>query len=97
MRPVSLLSETGTGVSPEDFLTYLAAAYARYETQFTTYGFEPIRQAWLARAARIGERITARLSNSETAGIFETVDGRGNLVLQTDNGRVSLPAAEIFF
>ena len=97
VRPVSLLSETGASVSPEDFLTYLAVAYDRYETQFTTYGFEPIRQAWLARAARIGERITARLSNSETTGIFETVDGRGNLVLQTDNGRISLPAAEIYF
>jgi hypothetical protein len=28
-----------------------------------TYGFEPIRTAWLARAARLGEVITARLPN----------------------------------
>lgn len=97
VRPVSLLSETGAAVIPEDFLTELAAAYARYETQFTTYGFEPIRTAWLSRAARLGEVITARTSTSETVGTFETVDTNGNLVLKTAKGRVSIPAADVFF
>ncbi|MEX0347856.1 MAG: biotin--[acetyl-CoA-carboxylase] ligase [Paracoccaceae bacterium] len=97
VRPVSLFSETGALVKPEDFLTELAAAYASYETQFQTYGFEPIRQAWLARAARLGEVITARTSTSETVGTFETVDGQGNLVLLTAKGRVSIPAADIYF
>jgi len=97
VRPVSLLSETGAAVIPEDFLTELAAAYARYETQFVTYGFEPIRTAWLARAAKLGEVITARTSTSETVGTFETVDVNGNLVLKTSKGRVSIPAADVFF
>ncbi|WP_170325661.1 biotin--[acetyl-CoA-carboxylase] ligase [Ruegeria arenilitoris] len=97
VRPVSLLSETGAAVIPEDFLTELAAAYARYETQFVTYGFEPIRTAWLSRAAKLGEVITARTSTSETVGTFETVDSNGNLVLKTAKGRVSIPAADVFF
>ncbi|WP_170331426.1 biotin--[acetyl-CoA-carboxylase] ligase [Ruegeria arenilitoris] len=97
VRPVSLLSETGAAVIPEDFLTELAAAYARYETQFVTYGFEPIRTAWLSRAAMLGEVITARTSTSETVGTFETVDSKGNLVLKTAKGRVSIPAADVFF
>ncbi|MDP5215649.1 biotin--[acetyl-CoA-carboxylase] ligase [Ruegeria sp. 2205SS24-7] len=97
VRPVSLFSETGALVAPGDFLTELAAAYASYETQFQTYGFEPIRKAWLARAARLGEVITARTSTSETVGTFETVDGQGNLVLLTAKGRVSIPAADIYF
>ncbi|MGR3624227.1 biotin--[acetyl-CoA-carboxylase] ligase [Pseudophaeobacter sp.] len=95
--PVSLLSETGVQVTPEQFLTALAAAYARFELQFTTYGFEPIRTAWLARAARLGEVITARTAQSETTGTFETVDEEGNLVLNSAKGRVSIPAADIFF
>lgn len=95
--PVSLLSETGVQVTPEQFLTALAAGYARYELQFTTYGFEPIRTAWLARAARLGEVITARTTQSETTGTFETVDEEGNLVLNSAKGRVSIPAADIFF
>ncbi|WP_417472500.1 biotin--[acetyl-CoA-carboxylase] ligase [Leisingera sp.] len=95
--PVSLLSETGVQVSPEDFLEALAEAFARYEHQFSTYGFEPIRTEWLARAAKLGEVITARTANSETEGTFETVDANGNLVLNTAKGRVSIPAADIFF
>lgn len=96
-RPVSLLSETGVLVTPEEFLDALAAAYARYETQFTTYGFAPIRTAWLDRAARIGDVITARTMTSETTGTFETVDIQGNLVLKTSNGAVAIPAADIYF
>ena len=97
VRPVSLLSETGAAVIPEDFLTELASAYAGYETQFVAYGFEPIRTAWLSRAAKLGEVITARTSTSETVGTFETVDSNGNLVLKTAKGRVSIPAADVFF
>ncbi|MGV6802598.1 MAG: biotin--[acetyl-CoA-carboxylase] ligase [Ruegeria sp.] len=97
LRPVSLLSETGTQVTPEDFLTELASAFARHEDQFATYGFEPIRRAWLARAARLGQVITARVGTSKTIGTFETVDAGGNLVLNTAKGRVSIPAADVYF
>ncbi len=97
VRPVSLLSETGAHVEPEDFLTELAAAYAVLETQFTTFGFEPIRTAWLSRAARLGEVITARAGGLEAVGTFETVDADGNLVLNTAKGRVSIPAADVYF
>ena len=97
LRPVSLAGETGTRVSPEEFLDHLAHAYARYEEQFTTYGFAPIREAWLARATRLGEVITARTGTSETSGTFETVDMSGALVLSTAKGRVAIPAADIYF
>lgn len=97
LRPVSLAGETGVRVEPEEFLTELAAAYARYEAQFTTLGFGPIREAWLARAARLGEPVTARTGTSETHGTFETVDAEGQLVLMTPAGRVRIPAADVFF
>jgi BirA family biotin operon repressor/biotin-[acetyl-CoA-carboxylase] ligase len=97
LRPVSLLSETGIQVEPEVFLLHLAAAYAQFETQFCTFGFDPIRAAWLDRAARLGQVITARTGNHETTGTFETVDSLGNLVLMTAKGRVSIPAADVYF
>ncbi len=96
-RPVSLMSETGALVDPESFLTPLAAAYARFETQFATYGFEPIRTAWLSRAARLGEVITARTATTETTGRFDTVDEQGNLLLTTARGPVAISAADVFF
>lgn len=97
VRPVSLLSETGARVTPGEFLDTLAAAYARQEARFTTYGFAPIRAAWLERAAKLGERITARTGKQEFTGTFETVDEGGNLVLLTPQARQVIPAAEIFF
>ena len=95
--PVSLMSETGIKIAPEEFLNLLAPVYARYEAQFVTYGFAPIRTAWLDRAARLGEVITARTSRNEITGTFETVDEDGNLVLSTAKSRVAIPAAEVFF
>lgn len=97
VRPVSLHAETGVKVDPELFLMHLAAAYADHENRFLTFGFEPIRALWLERAARLGEVITARTGSSETAGTFETVDPRGNLILNTAKGRVEIAAADVFF
>lgn len=97
LRPVSLLSETGADVSPEEFLTHLAAAYAAYERQFTTYGFDAVRRLWLDRASHLGQVITARTSSTEITGMFETVDAAGNLVLSTPTARHAIPAAEVFF
>lgn len=95
--PVSLIHETGARVSPEAFLDVLAPAYAHWEAQFTTYGFEPIRTAWLARAAKLGEPIRARTTKDEHHGTFEDVDAQGNLVLRQSSGALIIPAAEVFF
>jgi BirA family transcriptional regulator, biotin operon repressor / biotin---[acetyl-CoA-carboxylase] ligase len=97
LTPVSLRADMGLGITPEAFLGPLAAAFDAHERQFTTYGFEPIRKAWLAQAARMGEVITARLPNEEITGTFRDVDGAGNLVLDTPGGTRRIAAAEIFF
>ncbi len=97
LRPVSLLSETGALVEPEQFLTALAASFAGHEAQFQAYGFAPVREAWLARAARLGEVVTARTGREEVTGTFDTLDTAGNLVLISARGRVSIPAADVFF
>ncbi|MFD1343807.1 biotin--[acetyl-CoA-carboxylase] ligase [Litorisediminicola beolgyonensis] len=95
--PVSLLSETGAAVTPEQCLDALADAYAAREASFAAYGFGPTREAWLARAARLGQPVNARTGRSETTGTFETVDAQGQLVLKTSAGRVAIPAADVHF
>ncbi|MGB3281123.1 MAG: biotin--[acetyl-CoA-carboxylase] ligase [Pseudorhodobacter sp.] len=95
--PVSLLGETGTRVTPENFLTALAGAYAHWETSFTSQGFDPLRREWLAHAARLGETIIARTGTQTETGVFETIDGTGALILKTPHARRAIPAAEIFF
>ncbi len=95
--PRSLRDGAGVSVTPERFLAHLAAAYASREAQFVRDGFAPIRADWLARAARLGEQVTARTMQAEIVGRFETVDEDGNLVLFTAGGRQAIPAADVFF
>lgn len=97
VTPVSLLGETGLRITPERFLTHLAAAFAAWEARFQAEGFAPLRAAWLDRAARLGERIRARTGTTERHGIFETIDETGALVLNIDGRREAIPAAEVFF
>ena len=66
-------------------------------TYFSFDRFDPIRQAWLAGAARVGETVTARTGTSATTGTFETVDPSGHLVLSTPSGRIAVAAADVFF
>ncbi len=95
--PVSLLAETGVRVTPSRFLDALAASMAQWEQVFQQEGFAPIRSAWLARAARIGEKIIARTGSESREGIFETIDQDGNLVLRMASATVAIPAADVFF
>jgi BirA family biotin operon repressor/biotin-[acetyl-CoA-carboxylase] ligase len=95
--PVSLRGATGVAIAPEDFLGLLGPAVARWEMLLAADGFAPLRAAWLARAARLGEAVTARLPGRVLTGRMETIDETGALVLATDAGRVALPAAELHF
>ena len=97
VTPVSVLGETGHVVPPEEFLDLLAVAFARWQAQLDTFGFAPIRNAWLARAARLGEPIIARTGGTENHGIFECIDDTGALILKTASGRQVIPAADVYF
>lgn len=96
-RPVSVLGETGLRLAPEALLDLLAPAFARWEAQLVTWGFAPVRTAWLARAARLGQRITARTMTETVEGTFETIDEAGALVLRTASGPRAIPAADVYF
>ncbi|MFO6465939.1 biotin--[acetyl-CoA-carboxylase] ligase [Jannaschia sp. KMU-145] len=97
LAPISLRDASGLRIEPEAFLDALAPAVAARETQFTTLGFAPIRSAWLAHAARLGETITARTMTDATSGTFEDVDAEGHLVLGTPDGPVRITAGDVFF
>ncbi|AXC50875.1 biotin--[acetyl-CoA-carboxylase] ligase [Paracoccus suum] len=97
LPPVSLAGETGQRLSPEEFLDLLAPAFARRAADLQAHGFAPIRAAWLARAARLGEAITARTGAVTRTGRFDGIDDSGALILTTAAGREAIPAADIYF
>lgn len=95
--PVSLRAETGIALTPEALLDRLAPAFATWDTRLRTYGFEPIRTAFLARVTRLGQPLIARTLTEEIHGTFDTIDAQGSLVLRTPEGPRAIPAADIFF
>ncbi|RBI87219.1 biotin--[acetyl-CoA-carboxylase] ligase [Rhodosalinus halophilus] len=97
VAPVSLAEGLGMDIDAEAFLTPLARAYDARARVLATYGFAPIRTAWLDRAARRGEAVTARTGRDSVTGRFETVDEAGRLILVTPQGRQAIAAADIFF
>ncbi len=95
--PTDLCAATGADVSPREALGAIAVSLAGWTARLEAEGFDPIREAWLARAVRIGERIEARLPGESVVGVFEDVDGAGALVLRTPAGPRRVHAADIYF
>ncbi|NNL17494.1 MAG: biotin--[acetyl-CoA-carboxylase] ligase [Boseongicola sp.] len=95
--PVSLVGEGGEVCGQDEFLSILASIFATQERLFQEFGFGHIRENWLKHAARLGEVITARTARGDVSGTFETVDEAGHLVLLTPKGRVTIPAADVYF
>jgi BirA family transcriptional regulator, biotin operon repressor / biotin---[acetyl-CoA-carboxylase] ligase len=59
-------------------------------------GFTPVRAAWRARAAGLGEPIRVRLEGATLCGRFADVDQDGVLLLDTPDGRRHISAADVF-
>jgi BirA family biotin operon repressor/biotin-[acetyl-CoA-carboxylase] ligase len=95
--PIGLEDAGGRACDGDEFLSLLASHFAAEESAFAKFGFAPIRESWLRRAARLGTPITARTTRDEIKGVFETIDETGQLVLRTPKGQVRIPAADIFF
>lgn len=95
--PPTSLAEHSDLVTPENFLSKLAANFATEEAILKELGFGKIREDWLKRAARLGEVITARTSREEITGTFESIDEAGNLILRTPKGAQVIAAADVYF
>lgn len=95
--PVGFEASGGEPTDVHEMLSFLASNMETEERLFAEFGFAPIREKWLRRAARLGEVITARTAHDNITGRFETVDEAGCLVLQTPKGQVRIPAADVYF
>jgi BirA family biotin operon repressor/biotin-[acetyl-CoA-carboxylase] ligase len=94
------ISLAALGAAPPSAATalgLLAPIFARWYDLWDGTGFAPIRDAWLARAAGLGQRIRARLPDSERAGLFEGIDDRGALLLNEGTSTRAVTAGEVFF
>jgi BirA family transcriptional regulator, biotin operon repressor / biotin---[acetyl-CoA-carboxylase] ligase len=75
------------------FIHHFIEAYNEWDQK----GFARTRKQWQANAWGLGEKLTARLPDSQMEGIAEGIDPHGSLVLRLDNGKKQhVLAADIF-
>jgi BirA family biotin operon repressor/biotin-[acetyl-CoA-carboxylase] ligase len=94
----SLLGLSAHAPLAGDALICLAAYWSEWYSAWEAAGFVPIRDAWLARVAGLGERMRARLPGEEVVGVFEGIDETGALLLRETADRLrTIAAGDVFF
>jgi BirA family biotin operon repressor/biotin-[acetyl-CoA-carboxylase] ligase len=93
-----LAAHAGRTIAVGEGLAALAEAFAAGYRLWRERGFAPVRAAWLARAAGLGETIRVRLENTELTGTFGGIEGDGALVLILADGTSQrITAGDVFF
>lgn len=95
--PTSVAADTGTAPDFDTALVVLTRQLIRRIAEEEQHGFSRTRAEWLARAARLGETISARLPNETWMGVFRDLDENGALVLETETGIRTITAGDVFF
>ncbi len=94
--PATSLAALGTETTPEAMLNVVCGHFLRWYETWHDRGFAPLRQAWLARADRLGGDIRVRYGATETRGRFVDLDASGALVLENGEGRRHISAGAVF-
>jgi BirA family transcriptional regulator, biotin operon repressor / biotin---[acetyl-CoA-carboxylase] ligase len=92
----SLLPPDAPAPEPLDFLARVRPKLEGYAVRMEREGFEPLRQAWLKRAHGLGH--TARVVQGEQTleGRIAGLSSRGELELDTSEGRRLIAAGDVF-
>jgi BirA family biotin operon repressor/biotin-[acetyl-CoA-carboxylase] ligase len=95
--PATSIAEQGLGqVSPAIALEEFARHFQDWVGRWREEGFAPIRNAWRARAAGLGEPIRVRLELATLHGRFIDIDQHGALLLESAGELRRVAAGEVF-
>jgi BirA family transcriptional regulator, biotin operon repressor / biotin---[acetyl-CoA-carboxylase] ligase len=95
--PATSIAEEELGtITPAAALEGFALHFQTWAKRWRAEGFAPIRAAWCARAAALGEPIRVRLEAATLQGRFLDIDQQGALLLETTEGLRRVSAGEIF-
>lgn len=94
----SVATTLGLDITAIDLLRLILPRLSYWIGQWERDGITALREAWLARAASLGGRITVRLAHETIEGRFAGLAGDGALELILDNGsRRAITAGDVFF
>lgn len=83
--------------APLEFFAALRPRLETWATRLSTEGFEPLRQAWLARAHGLGQTARVLQGAEPITGQFSGLSPRGELELETQTGRRLISAGDVYF
>ncbi len=86
-RATSLRLQTGQSIARPLVLAPLLSALERWVDRYEQEGFAPLRDAWLARAAHLGQPVRVESPGGPQQGVAETLDADGALVLRQSSGQ----------
>ncbi len=93
--PVVALAQLGCPATAAEVAQALLPRLENGLAEWQRGGFEPVRQAWLARGPLPGAALQARQGTAMVSGRFVGLDPGGALLMDTANGRQRLVAGEI--
>ncbi len=95
---ISLHAATRQSVAPHDALEKLAVCFDHWLSRWQADGFAAVRDAWCHHAYGLGEAIHVKLPHGDVAGVFESLNTDGQLVLrQPDDTIQHIAAGDVFF
>lgn len=97
--PTVALAELGSSITAADLFTALAEGWAGLARIWDGgNGFAIIRRQWLDRAAGLGADVAVSVGGEVFAGVFETIDEEGRLIVRGPDGRRrEIAAGEVHF
>jgi BirA family transcriptional regulator, biotin operon repressor / biotin---[acetyl-CoA-carboxylase] ligase len=97
--PATSLAALGIDVRAEELFAALSESWAEFRGIWNAgQGFAEIRRLWLQRAAGLGQPVAVHTGAATVAGIFDTIDDTGCLVVRTSDGlQVPISAGDVYF
>jgi len=84
--------------APDELLAALIAAFDRWQRCWAGQGFEPVREAWLARAMGQGNAVRVALEGEAVEGRFADLAPGGELIVELGDGtRRAIAAGDVSF
>jgi BirA family biotin operon repressor/biotin-[acetyl-CoA-carboxylase] ligase len=90
------VADLRAAISPEACAADLLDRLTLWQDRRHAEGWSAIRTAWLARATKLGSRMSLKLAEREIEGRFAGLAEDGSLMLETDGGLHSFATGEIW-
>ena len=95
---ISLRALGAEPLTVQALLTRFIVGFAHWRARWQNEGLSVVREAWLDRAARLGENIAVHLPDGQLSGRFSGLDEGGALLLDLPDGsRRTITAGDVFF